>query len=256
MTIASLGTMGTGVSGTGSSSFTLTTITTALAAGDFAILVISSANASGAADGDNAEVSSVTGGTGTWSKLGEYGNNNAAAGGGVLTSVWIFYAEGANAVGTVFTINFSTSRANKCASMWAFSKAAGSMINISTEPATNPITSQVDAAVGFGSSAFSGLTSAERLYFRGLGKRANITTQLTVSTGFTAITADRSQNAAAARVVRGEFRINTSTGETSNPTQAQSGDTAGLFFALVEYTPPTVTTVRSPQRLPVQRGRR
>lgn len=32
----------------------------------------------------------------------------------------------------------------------------------------------------------------------------------------------------------GEFRLNTSTGETSNPTLAITGDTAGIFVAIDE----------------------
>lgn len=236
MAIASVGTMGTGVSSTSSATFTLTTATNALASGDFAVLAVSADNTD-TADGNTTRHSSVSGGTGTWTKLGEYTNTvGGAAADGVTTSLWLFEATGTVAVGTTITINIGTARVDKCASMWKFTKAAGTSIRLITGT-TNPITNGTDASAGFGSVAFSGLASASRLYFRGLGKEANSTTQLTVSTSFTAITNARSRNNASAMTVYGEFRINTSTGETSNPTLAVTGDTAGVFAALEEYTP-------------------
>lgn len=240
MAIASVGTLGTGANSTSNSSYTFNTATNSLASGDFGILVNVTDNTS-TVDGDNNEHTSVSGGTGTWTKLGEYTNANGAAAAGVTTSVWLFQASGTVSTGTTITLNYSANRTDKTASFWKFTKASGTVIVLDTAPGTNPITSQVDASNGFGSSAFSGLPSAARLYFRGLGKEANSTTQITVSSSFTAITLQRSRNSASAVLVRGEFRINTSTGVTSNPTLAVSGDTAGLFFSLVETTPPPVT---------------
>jgi hypothetical protein len=237
MAIASGGTLGTGVSATSSTTFTLTTATNTLAAGDYAILVVTSDNTA-TADGASTDHTSVSGGTGTWTKLGEYTNGNGAAAAGVTTSLWRFEATGAVATGTVITITLGTARVDKVASFWKFTVAAGKVLELDTEPATNPIGNGVDASNGFGSVAFSGLTSKARLYFRGLGKEANSTTAITVSASFTAITGNRSRNNASAILLRGEFRINTSTGETSNPTLAVTGDTAGLFAALIEADPP------------------
>jgi len=237
MAIASGGTLGTGVSSTSSTTFTLTTATNTLASGDFAVLTVTTDNTA-TADGDSTDHTSVAGGTGNWSKIGEYTNGNGAAAAGVTTSLWLFEATGAMAVGTVITITLGTARVDKVASFWKFTVAAGKILELDTEPATNPIGNGVDASNGFGSVAFSGLTSKERLYFRGLGKEANTTTAITVSGSFTAITGNRSRNNASAITLRGEFRINTSTGETSNPTLAVSGDTAGLFAALIEADPP------------------
>lgn len=239
MAIASVGTLGTGANSTSNSSYTFNTATNSLASGDFGILVNVTDNTS-TVDGDNNEHTSVSGGTGTWTKLGEYTNANGAAAAGVTTSVWLFEASGTVSVGTTITMNYASARVDKTASFWKFTKGGGTTIILDTAPGTNPITSQVDASNGFGSSAFSGLASAARLYFRGLGKEANSTTQITVSSSFTAITLQRSRNNASAQLVRGEFRINTSTGETSNPTLAVSGDTAGLFISLVEFTPTVV----------------
>lgn len=241
MAIASGGTLGTGVSSTSSTTFTLTTATNTLAAGDYAILVVTSDNTA-TADGDSTDHTSVSGGTGTWTKLGEYTNTvGGAAADGVTTSLWRFEATGTMALSTVITITLGTARVDKVASFWKFTVAAGKVLELDTEPATNPIGNGVDGANGFGSVAFSALTSKARLYFRGLGKEANTTTAITVSSNFTAITGNRSRNNASAITLRGEFRINTSTGETSNPTLAVVGDTAGLFAALVENDPPAPT---------------
>lgn len=242
MAIASVGTLGTGAHSTSASSYTFATTTNALASGDFGILVNVTDNVS-TSDGNPNEHTSVSGGTGTWTKLGEYCNSGGAAAGGVVVSVWLFQASGTVAIGTTITLNLAGAVVDKAASFWKFTKAAGTSIVPDTAPATNPITSEVNAASGFGSSAFTGLASAARLYFRGLAKEANSTTQLTVSTSFTAITNSRSRNNTLAIGAWGEFRINTSTGETSNPTLAVTGDTAGLFLSLVEQLTPISGTV-------------
>jgi len=242
--IASVGTMGTGVSSTSSTTFTLSTATNTLASGDFALLTVATDNTS-TADGNTSDHTAVSGGTGTWSKLGEYTNTvGGAAADGVTTSVWLFEATGAVGTGTTITITLGTARVDKVASMWKFTKAASTTIHKDTEPATNPLNNGVDASNGFGSVAFSGLSSKSRLYYRGLGKEANTTTAITVSTSpatFTAITGNRSRNNASAITLRGEFLINTGTGATSNPTLAVTGDTAGVFVALVEIANQTLT---------------
>lgn len=243
MAIVSGGTLGTGVSSTSSTTFTLTTATNTLATGNFGVLVVTSDNTT-TTDGNTNDHTAVSGGTGTWSKVGEYTNGNAAAEAGVTTSLWLFRATGAVATGTVITITLGTARVDKVASFWKFTVAANKILQKDAEPATNPIGNGVDASNGFGSVSFSLLSSKERLYFRGLGKEANTTTAITVSSNFTAITGNRSRNNASAITLRGEFRINTSTGETSNPTLAVSGDTAGLFAAFIEADAPVATTLK------------
>ncbi len=253
MAIANIGQLGNTANAASSSSVTHTTATNNLADGDFAILFVVTDNLS-SSDGDNNEHTSVTGGTGTWTKVDEYTNSNGAADAGVTVSKWLFHSTGANNTGTVFTINFSAAIVRKAITMHGFSKAAGTTIILATEPGTNPITSAVDASNDFGSSSFSGLPNAERLYFRALGKEANSVTDITPSAGFTVTGRTRSDNNALAVFTRGEWRINTSTGETSNPTLAVSGDTAGLFSAFVEYTapaPPPASTWRVLTPIPV-----
>lgn len=64
---------GNGPSATSGTAWTLTT-TAALDVGEVGVLRTSSDNIS-TVDGDNNEVVSVTGGTGTWEKLSEYTNS-------------------------------------------------------------------------------------------------------------------------------------------------------------------------------------
>lgn len=235
MSFADGGALGTGASSTASTSFTFTTATNTLAAGDIGILKVSSDNIS-TADGQTNDHSPPSGGTGYWWKLGEYTNSpGGVAGDGDTISMWAFLATATLALSATITVNFASNATDKCCTFRKFTVASGKTIAL-TSGVTNPITSEVNAANGFGSSGFSGLPSLERLYIRALGKEANSTTNITPSTNFTAVTNTRSRNNAAAIGVWGEFRINTSTGETSNPTLAVSGDTAGLFVALEEVT--------------------
>lgn len=244
MAIASVGTLGTGTHSTSANSFTHVTATNALAAGDFALLAIVTDNIQ-TTTGNSSDHTGVSGG-GTWEKLGEYTNGQSAAGAGVTTSLWLLQATGAVNIGTTITMSLSGAVVDKTSSAWKFTKGAGMRIRLSIPFTLNPVANAVNASNGFGSSALtsSPSTSAARLYFRAMGKEANSTTALTVSSGFTTITAQRSRNNAAAVLVRGEFRINTSTGETSNPTMAVLGDTAAVFAALEEYDPNPVITAQ------------
>ena len=99
---------------------------------------------------------------------------------------------------------------------------------------TAAVANEVTAATDFGSAAISGLSSKERLYFRAIAKEANTLLTITPTTNFSTVGGGRSNNSVTAVLARGEYRINTSTGETSDPTFAVSGDTAGVFVALEE----------------------
>lgn len=238
--IVSIATLGQGSDAASSTSYTFTTATTALAAGDFGILMSVADNIS-ASDGDNSE-HTVSGGTGSWSKLGEYTNSGGGAALGVTTSVWVFHSTGSNPIGTAFNISFTSAVVEKASTMWAYSKTPGTSIILDPAASPNPVSNEVNGAVDFGSASFSGLSATrQRLYFRGLGKEANSATLLTATTNFTRTGQSRSQNAASAVLVRGEFRINSSSGETSNPTLSVSGDTAGVFLALIETVAGTVS---------------
>lgn len=235
MAIASVAARGTGVSSTSGTSLTLTPSATVVV-GDYLFLVIAGDNINNV-DGDNSEISSVTDTQGnTWTKVAERTNGGGGAASGTTVSMWMTKVTTQLTTSDTVTVTYASAIVDKCCSAWEFSVAAGATLVASAAAITN----EVNGANDFGSVSHSGLASKERLYFRGLAKEANSTTQITVSTSFTAITAARSRNNTLAQIVRGEFRINTSTGETSNPTLAVVGDTAGVFVALEEQAPATL----------------
>lgn len=228
MAIASVGTLGTRVSGGTPAANIVLTTSAALEAGNVGILTIAFDNLN-TTDGDHSEVSGVVDSAGnTWEKLGEYTNGEGAAADGVTVSLWMTRASSELALGGTVTASFTSTLTDTCASLWEFTVGAA------LTQSASAVSNATDASNGFGSAAFSGLASKERLYFRALAKEANTITNITPSTSFTTITHARSRNNALAVAVRGEFRINTSTGETSDPALAVSGDTAGVFVALEE----------------------
>ncbi len=240
MAITAVGGFGTSSSGTSTTTLTHNTSQTIGSAVGVAMLWVVSDNIA-TADGNTTDHQSITGGVGTWTKLGEYTNTvGGAAADGVTVSLWKYQqSSGSSEAAFNATITFSAAVVDKCAIGWRFAVTSGNTLSLDTEASPNPSPNGTDGSNDFGSVAFSSLSSQERLYIRALGKEANTTTAITVSTNFTNTTVVRSRNNAAAVIARGEFRINTSTGETSNPTLAVSGDTAGLFAALEEVSAST-----------------
>lgn len=231
MAIASVGSGGS-VNDTSNSGTIALTTTASVNASDnhFALFSVSSDNTS-TTDGDNSEVTGVSGGTGTWSKLAEYTNGQGSAAAGTTVALWLFVPSGANASGATFTATFTSNRSQRRACMWVFSKDSTTTIQL--DPETSPQSTATDATNGFGSVSFSGLSSQERLYFRAMAKETGSATTLTASTNFTVA----NSLAGGAQIgLHNEFRINTSTGETSNPTLADSGDTSSVFVAIEELT--------------------
>lgn len=238
MAISSVGSLGTSVASTSSATLDHT-LTANLLSGDWVVMTIVSANSS-TTDGDNSEVSSVVANTSVndinFTKIGEYTNSEGVAASGLTTSLWIGQAS-KEMVGSLTTIRttWGSARIQRAVSAWQFrpSNHAGFVI------LQSPITPDaVDASNGFGSVAQAAYSTPTQdvLYFRGLGKQANTTTALTPTSSFTAITNARSQDNAAARCVYGEFILQSSTGATSDPTLAVSGNTAGVFATIGEGT--------------------
>jgi len=234
MAITAVGSLGT--NGLATSSTTVTLVANAaVLAGDWIVVNVASNNTS-TVDGDNSEVSSVTDTRGNpWTKLGEWTNANGAAGSGVTTSLWMTQVSvDIPANDMTITVTYGTARANKAISAHAFRS------DLFSGPYRfqNAITpDDTDSSNNFGSVSQLGVTpEVQVIYFRGLGKQANTTTQLTPTSGYTAITNARSSNVAAARCAYGEFIIQDSTGQTSDPTLAVSGNTAGVFVAIAEGT--------------------
>lgn len=225
--------LGVGASGTSGTTVTVTT-SSAIVAGNFALLGVVGDNIT-TTDGVTTDHSSVTdtGGAVSWTKLYEYTNGEGGAAAGVTVSLWRRPIQGSDlASGQSITVTFASAITDKTASGRIFSTGVLPTL------AAAAVGGLVDAANDFGSLAFSGLPSKEYLYFRLCGKEANVasTSDITPSSGFSTITAQRSRNNADSVCVRGEWKIATGTGETSNPTFAFSGDASSIFVVLEEVT--------------------
>lgn len=240
MAITSDGNFGTGASGTAGTTLTVTPTAT-IAVGKIAIMLIAKDNTSagssgqGGDDRDGSETISITDTqSNTWKKCREYGNMQTTAATGVVSAVWKCKVTTQLTTSDTITINFSASTTDKAATLQVFSGVTNTLTMVKTSQ------NATDGAVGFGSVTISGITSQEYLWLRACAKEANSTTNPTPSTNFTAINTTRSRNNAAAVLVCGEFRINTSTSETSNPTLAVSGDNAACFIAFVDAAENTI----------------
>lgn len=242
MAITSVDTLGTAAEGNSSDS-TLALVTSAtLNANNVGVLAIASDNAG--ASGNTDIHSSVTdSNSNTYSKIYEYTYSpGSSAGDGVTVSIWTVRPSSDFASGGTVTMNQSANNAEKCASFWEFS--AGAALQMAGTQQTAGSNTNHPGSLTIGS-----LSSKEYLFFRVVGKEINTTTALTPTTNYTTITGTRSRNNTNAITIRGEFRILTGTGDTSNPTMNVISDTASIYVALEEvssgtqYTQDTAGTV-------------
>lgn len=227
MALASVGSLGTaGEGASGDDSLALTTSAT-LEAGNLGILLIVSDNA-GASGNTNHHSSVTDSNSNTYTKLYEQTYSPGSTGGdGVTVSAWWVRPSSDLNSGSTVTMTQSANTAEKCATMWEFTTGAGievaGTVQTSGSNTNHP-----------GSLAISGLTSGEYLYIRAVGKEVNSTNALTATTNYTTFDGTRSRNNSAAVLVRGEFRIETDTGDTSNPTMNVIADTVNIFLAVKE----------------------
>jgi hypothetical protein len=235
--VGSAGTEGTGsIAGT---TIVLTTTAT-IEAGNLAVLLIGFDN-TGTGNGDLNEITGVADSTGsnTWveGKENTYGQGAAAA--GVTSAIWYCRLTSQLTVGGTITVTLANSTADRVMVVEEFTVGA----NV-TQAAAAQVTGTTTANA-YGSLTFSGLSSTHRLYIRSAAREANFanTTALTPSTSFNVTTPERSRNNAAAITIRGEYRINTSTGETSNPSISNNAqDSSSVFIALQESAGATITS--------------
>lgn len=226
--------IGTGATGTTSTTLTITT-TADVAAGDVVCLACVCPN-TGTADSTSAnEITGVTDtASNTWSKAGEQVNTVAGVAADGVT-VAVFYTRAANAMasGATITITYANSITSKAAVTRKFTGALGAIQQATGSPKyANP-----NSGNDFGSLSYSSLASKSRIYFRGMCKGANIAApDLTPSSNFTDIDGLRSHNSAAAICAMAEFRVNTSTGETSAPTYSGNTQESASVFIALEHT--------------------
>lgn len=216
---------GTAIAGTGNNQDIAVTIATAsINVGEVAIIFVSKTG--------QTSLTGVSDSKGNnWKFLGQFKNVTNA---NIMVEAWVCRVATQLVLSTdTVTATWGVNENDICAALRRWTVAAGKTLAQTGQAAA--VGNEVNGVNGFGSVSFSSLTSLSRLYLRVAGKQANTTTAITVSTSFTSwgLTL-RSRNNAAASIARAEERINTSTGETSNPTLAVSGNTAGLFFALEE----------------------
>lgn len=242
MTITAIGSRGTGFGNASSTSVSMQPTpatgeasSTIPAGHSLLLLAITDNDFSAVATGVTNRHQSVTDGVNPWTKLGEYTHSpTGAVADGITASVWLCNL-GAPLINGTITLNQAQATVDKAMSLYEFSTTAGGMMKVGS-----PDFQVMTGANDFGSSSLSGFSSAPRLWFRGMGKEVNTTTAMTPTSGFTAITQVRSRLTASTFAITafGEFKIATSTGETSNPSLAVVGDTSGVFCALIEGTSP------------------
>jgi hypothetical protein len=198
------------------------TMTAAVAAGE--VLLVTTATR------EDIEVTGVTDSVGNvYRRINRSEHTSANA----HVELWVGRAITALTTSHTVTVTYASAVVDKYMAVRRYTVAAGKTLTQDDEAAVQ--SSEVSAANGFGSTSYASLTSQERLYVKSGAKQANTTTAITVSTSFTSWGLNtRSRNNASAIILRTEERINTSTGETSNPTLAVSGNAVSLFAALVE----------------------
>jgi hypothetical protein len=235
MAITSAGNRGTGASTTSGTTLGVTHAAVSSTVGQVVLLTVAFDN-TGTTDADHDEIQGIADtGLNTWTKLGEYTNGQGSAAAGTTVSVWMSKITTQLDSGNTITVTFKNTIEAKCGSAWAFDVGANKTLSVVS---SNP--NATDGSNGWGSVTINGLSSLERLWFRGLSKETNSLTSMTVTGGYTQITATRSGSGTAAteQIVRGEFIIATATEHTSNPTLAVSADNAAIFMALEEADPP------------------
>lgn len=236
-TIASVGSLGSNTSASSGTTLVITTDAT-LEAGNEGFVFVSFDN-TGTTDADFSEISSVVdSASNTWVKLCEYTNGNGTPAAGITASAYKTRATSQLTSGGTITITFANTISNKVARAWEFT-ATNSLSLVGT------CQQAAGDAIDPPSQEISGLTSAETLFLRVIGEdEGSDDGDLTVTTNYTALTYVNKAPPNGRKFI-GEFRILTGTGDTSNPSHTNDGDTANLFFALQESAGATARKIPS-----------
>lgn len=230
MAIGSIGSFGTANSTSSGTTLVITT-DAQLDAGNIGIVAIALDNTQ-TTDGNTSEVSGIVDSAGnTYTKLLEFCNGQGGAEAGATVSLWFTKAASTLASSGTITITFANTITSKAASAWEFTVGGGKTLEIPVG-GTATIADDNDPPSNL---VISGLASLERLYLRVTASERGSLSWV-AGTNFTAITqaiANTGTNITS-MLVSGEFRINTSTGETSNPTATTRSDCASVMVALEE----------------------
>lgn len=237
MSITGVGQIGTDNHNSSSNTWTTSaTWSRTVNVGQLLLLIISSDNSETT---DSAcSLHTVTDSVGnTYYKARGFVNAQGSAGAGAAVSLFWTIATVQIQTSSTFTVVITNGSVTaKALTGYVFDIDAGTGF-LSAEAGLDLANDGADA----GSQAISGLTSREYLYVRAIAAETTSTT-FTNTSGFTTITAAASAGGMASK---GEFKIATSTGETSDPTTT-AVDQASVFVALREI-PRTSTAI--PKRL-------
>ncbi len=228
-----VGSLGTATSTSANQSSLVLTTSATLEVGNVGIINVSCDNHQ-TTDGDEVAVTSVVDSAGnTWTKFLEYCNGQGTAQAGATTSIWRTIATSQLNSGGTITANFSNAASRDACSATAdeFTIASGSTLSLDSST-----TLSIDAAASGSALTLSGLTSRERLWYRGQASEMNTDPQGTVTSGWTASTLANANTGtgATSMCASGEFIIATAAGVTSDPSINSSRDCAAVLLAIRE----------------------
>jgi hypothetical protein len=186
------------------------------------------------ADGTGSEITSVVDSTGanTYVSAGRFVNGQGAANAGAYVDVYYsVIASQLNSGGTI-TITKSTD-VDCCATAYKATMGAGSTVAVSQ------VQTQANDNADAASLATSSLANVEHLHIRAVASEYENANNLTVTDGtWTVLQGVISSTAGLPAVnmrIDGEYKISTSTGETSDPTMPSStADRANVLIAFTE----------------------
>ena len=209
------------------------TASSTITAGTYVLVAVGKNNSS-TTDGDNSEVTGVTnGGAGnTFSKVAEFTNSEAAAAAGATISVWGLAVQTQINTGGLIIASLSVTSAATVMTGHKFDFGAGNTI---TRPGLQTLAA--DNVSNPGSMTISGLANNEYLFCRWIAKENEAATAMAATTGYTLFTnAQTVGGLGTSNIgVRGEFRVLTGTGDTSDPQNTIAlPDWASVYFALKE----------------------
>lgn len=226
--IAHVGSLGSANSISANHTQLVITTSATLEAGNCGLLLVAKDNL-GTTDADHNEITGVTdSASNTYTQIAEFTNGQGAENSGETVGVFVVRAASQLTSGGTVTISYSANTDASAARFREFTCGAALELAGSIQTDTQSVTDP-------GSMSISGLSSLSRLYVRAIAEEHASGTELTPTTDFTAtgvVLADNGSSSASMRIV-GEFRINTSTGETSDPTTA-AVDNVSVFVALQE----------------------
>jgi hypothetical protein len=205
-------------------------------AGEMCVLIVATNN-NATGDGNFNEHLSVTDtGGNVWTKAhpnGEFANGQGSAAAGATVSVWRSFIKTTVTVALgSLTLTMSTSQTAKAATGWRFSLGLSGLSVVGSAVLA-------DDGIDPGSMTLSSLANVAHLFVRAIAQEDPSTTW--VSTGsytpFDHAGANTTGGAAATNMAaRGEFRILSATGDTSNPSSV-AADHASLYLAFDEVDP-------------------